>query len=79
MVIDLDDVVGQAEVADRLGVRVQQVYMWEKRRAGTKFPERLTTLRMGPLYSWSAVQSWHQGYRPDKRPMRNRPEARDGS
>lgn len=53
------DLVGVAEIADRLGVPRTTVSMWAARRAASGFPQPLEVLAMGPVYSMLAVRDWH--------------------
>ncbi len=55
--LDLDDLVGAAEIAERLGLATSSVvYDWRRRHVD--FPEPVRSLRMGSLWSWSAVEAW---------------------
>jgi hypothetical protein len=55
--VDVNDLVGAQEIADRLGVsRSQVVHEW--RRRGIGFPEPVVTLSMGLLWSWPDVEGW---------------------
>jgi hypothetical protein len=55
------ELVGVAEIAERLGVNRTTVSMWDARRRSNGFPEPLEQLAMGPVYDWQAVKAWHEG------------------
>lgn len=53
----VDDLVGSAEIAERLGVkRHQMVHDWRRRYA--EFPQPVADLRRGPIWSWPDVEKW---------------------
>ena len=55
--VDLDDLVGAAEIAARLGVaRTQVVHVWRKRHAD--FPEPVTVLSQTLVWLWPEVEAW---------------------
>jgi hypothetical protein len=55
--VDLDDLVGTAEIAERLGVRrVGVVHDW--RRRYEDFPEPVTTVSHVHVWLWTEVRSW---------------------
>jgi len=55
--IDTDDLVGAAEIADRLGVaQVQTVHTW--RRRYDDFPEPVARLKQALIWSWPDVETW---------------------
>jgi predicted DNA-binding transcriptional regulator AlpA len=51
------DVVGQKEVADRLGVERQTVRQWAARGL---LPPREFTVSGGPAWRWSTIQKWSE-------------------
>lgn len=51
-----DDLVGAKEIADRLGVSSSVVHDWRRRHQA--FPEPVTQLSMGLVWSWLEVQRW---------------------
>lgn len=54
---DIDDLVGAAEIAERLGLTSSSVVRdWKRRHAD--FPTPVLVLRMGPIWHWPAVQAW---------------------
>lgn len=54
---DVDDLVGAAEIAERLGLASSSVVRdWRRRHAD--FPHPVRTLHMGPLWNWLAVEAW---------------------
>jgi len=55
--LDSSDLVGAAEIAERLGLtHVTSVHSW-RRRYGD-FPEPIAELKMGLLWRWSEVEPW---------------------
>ena len=55
--VDVDDLVGAAEIAERLGLASSSVVRdWRRRYAD--FPSPVLTLRMGPVWHWPDVASW---------------------
>jgi hypothetical protein len=55
--LDADDLVGAAEIAERLGVaQVQTVHTW-RRRYGD-FPEPVARLKQALIWSWPDVAAW---------------------
>lgn len=55
--IDPADLVGAAEIGDRLGVTKQAVTNWAARYSD--FPAPLTELRLGRVWLWSEVAAWN--------------------
>jgi len=53
---DLDDLVGVAEIAQRLGMGTSVVHDWRRRHE--EFPEPVLRLRMGLVWSWKEIASW---------------------
>jgi hypothetical protein len=54
---DLDDLVGAAEIATRLGLKTPMtIHQWSHRHAD--FPRPIMNLTMGQLWSWRAVNAW---------------------
>ena len=57
--IDPADLVGSAEIAERLGVaRPQVVHDWRRRHA--EFPEPVATLKTAFIWYWPDVEAWAQ-------------------
>jgi hypothetical protein len=55
--VDVDDLVGAAEIADRLGIAyVETVHTW--RRRYPDFPEPVAHLRRALIWSWPDVERW---------------------
>jgi hypothetical protein len=55
--VDVDDLVGSAEIAERLGLASSSVVRdWRRRYAD--FPPPVLTLRMGPVWHWPDVAAW---------------------
>ena len=55
--IDVDDLVGAHEIAQRLGVaRPQVVHEWRRRHAD--FPEPIAALKTALIWDWKEVQRW---------------------
>ncbi len=60
--IDADDLVGAAEIAERLGVaQVQTVHTW--RRRYPEFPQPVARLRQALIWSWPDVLAWAEARR----------------
>lgn len=56
---EVADLVGVAEIAERLRVPRTTVSMWAARRSANGFPAPVKPLAMGPVYDFGAVQRWH--------------------
>lgn len=54
-----DELVGAAEIAERLGVGTSVVHDWRRRHAD--FPEPTIRLRMGLIWAWAEVERWAKG------------------
>ena len=55
--VDVDDMVGTAEIAERLGLaQTQTVHLW--RRRYPDFPEPVAQLRQAMIWSWADVERW---------------------
>ena len=55
--MDVDDLVGAREIADRLGVRqASMVHHWRRRHAD--FPVPVVTLHAGHFWLWPEVERW---------------------
>ena len=55
--LDADDLVGAAEIAERLGLaQVQTVHTW--RRRYEDFPEPVARLKQALIWSWPDVEAW---------------------
>ena len=55
--VEVDDLVGAAEIAERLGLASSSVVRdWRRRYAD--FPSPVLTLRMGPVWHWPDVAAW---------------------
>ena len=55
--VDVTNLVGAAEIAERLGVRRPQV-IHEWRRRHPSFPEPVATLRQALVWNWPDVEKW---------------------
>ena len=53
---DTKDLVGVAEIAERLGVGTSVVHDWRRRH--DDFPEPVLRLRMGLIWAWPDVRRW---------------------
>lgn len=53
--MNLTDVVGAGEIADRAGVVKTTVWSWRKRYADFPTP---ALLLMGPVWDWAEVEAW---------------------
>lgn len=49
------DLVGVAEIADRLGVRRQTVAQWKIRGL---LPVTVADLACGPVWEWKVIETW---------------------
>jgi len=59
---NIDDLVGAAEIADRLGLTSTSViHDWRHRHAD--FPAPVKELRMGLLWSWPSIEAWAYRHR----------------
>ena len=54
--IDPSDLVGSAEIAERLGVVRETVLLW--RRRPVDFPEPVATLQQAMDWNWRDVEAW---------------------
>ena len=55
--IDVDDLVGAAEIAERLGwSHAQNVHTIRRRHSD--FPQSVATLRQAMVWSWPDVEKW---------------------
>ncbi len=55
--VDPEELVGAAEIAERLGVaRPQVVYEWRRRH--TDFPQPVKRLSIGHVWNWPDVAAW---------------------
>ena len=60
--LDADDLVGAAEIAERLGLaQVQTVHTW--RRRYDDFPEPVARLKQALIWSWPDVEDWARATR----------------
>lgn len=57
--VDVENLVGASEIADRLGVSsLHVVHKWRERY--DDFPEPVTQLRQGLVWNWPDVEAWAQ-------------------
>jgi predicted DNA-binding transcriptional regulator AlpA len=55
--VDVDDLVGAHEIAQRIGVaRPQVIHEWRRRHSD--FPEPIATLKTALIWDWVEVQRW---------------------
>ncbi len=55
--VNVDELVGAPEIADRLGLQLgQTVHDWRRRHAD--FPEPVTKLRQAMVWVWPDVEAW---------------------
>lgn len=55
--VDIDDLVGAHEIAQRLGVaRPQVIHEWRRRHLD--FPEPIATLKTALIWDWVEVRIW---------------------
>jgi hypothetical protein len=57
--VDVDDIVGVAELAAEFNTSRATISNWPNRYAD--YPAPLKSLASGPLYSLTAVRAWHDG------------------
>jgi hypothetical protein len=55
--VSVDELVGAAEIADRLGVNKSTV-VHDWRRRYPDFPEPVATLKAGLVFAWPDVEKW---------------------
>lgn len=61
----MDQLVGAAEIAERLGVkRPNVVHDWRRRYAD--FPPPVASLRQALVWAWPDVEKWALLHRPDR-------------
>jgi hypothetical protein len=60
MTVRVDDPVGLAELAERLGVQRNTAEMWRKRRL---LPEPTVVVSGTPVWSWRAIERWARATR----------------
>lgn len=61
--VDVDNLVGAAEIAERLGVaRAQVVHDWRRRYPG-EFPEPVAKLKQALVWNWPDVEVWARSTR----------------
>ena len=55
--VDVDQLVGAAEVASRIGLaQAQTVHSWRRRYEG--FPEPVAKLKTALIWNWPDVEGW---------------------
>jgi predicted DNA-binding transcriptional regulator AlpA len=55
--VNVDDLVGAFEAAQRLGVaRPQVIHEWRRRHSD--FPEPIATLKTAMIWDWQDIQRW---------------------
>lgn len=55
--VDVDDIVGAAEIAERLGLANSQlVHVWRRRH--DDFPEPVRELKRAHVWAWPDVERW---------------------
>ena len=52
------DPVGEREIAERLGVKVGTVAMWNFRGTRVPFPEPRWTVSANPAWDWPDIEAW---------------------
>jgi hypothetical protein len=60
------EMVGVAEIAERLGVRKAQVTNWSHRAPTNGFPVHVHQVTAGRLWRWPDIERWYRGYVPQK-------------
>ena len=56
--VNVEQLVGTAEIAERLGVKRHQVVNDWMRRYPGEFPDPVAQLRRGPIWNWPDVERW---------------------
>ena len=56
--VDVNDLVGTHEIAERLGLSSSQLVRDWRRRYPDDFPEPVLALKVGLIWSWSEVEDW---------------------
>lgn len=74
--VDLNELVGRAEIARRAGIKERTVDSWRRRHS--EFPEPLTHVSGTPLWLWPDVAAWientsHEPGRPSSAPIAQTP------
>lgn len=54
--VDVNDLVGAAEIAERLSVDPRTIHQWHHRHDA--FPEPVARLRQALVWSWPDVERW---------------------
>jgi hypothetical protein len=54
--VEVDQLVGAAEIADRLGVAPRTVHDWGRRSLG--FPAPVAKLKVALVWAWPDVEKW---------------------
>jgi hypothetical protein len=54
--VPVDQLVGAAEIAERLGVSYRTVHDWRRRELG--FPEPVARLKSALIWAWPDVEKW---------------------
>ena len=68
--LDIDQLVGAAEIATRLGLKTRQsIHVWRQRYPD--FPEPVLKLSMGKVWNWPDVERWAKttGRLPERSPV----------
>ena len=55
--VEVSDLVGAHEIAERLGIAHPQVIL-ERRRRHRNFPEPVATLKTALIWDWAEVRNW---------------------
>lgn len=64
MMIDLDNVVTVAEIAERLDQPIKTVQRWIERRPANDFPTSIKTVHnLTRLYDFTEVSVWFEGHK----------------
>jgi hypothetical protein len=73
--VEVDNLVGAAEIAQRLNLRLAQtVHDWRRRHPS--FPQPIARLSMGLLWNWPDVERWAR--RTGRLPRRDTPMTQEG-
>lgn len=52
----MEDLVGAAEIAERLGIQPRTIHQWRNRYPS--FPEPVAMLQQAMVWAWPDVQAW---------------------
>lgn len=56
--VDISELVGTAEIADRLGMKQQAIVHTWRRRYPESFPQPVLVLTQGMIWRWPDIEHW---------------------